>query len=491
MSLEIKLNQKLSQSLVMTPQLQQAIKLLQLGRLEYLEVLEKELLENPVLEDAKDEGDEHNDSRDSKSEFEGSSEIPDELQSLSVTADEPMLDPNVDWSNYMESAPESWQVNYGARAVDSDEERPSIEATVSKQEGLSSHLLWQLRTLELDEKEQDIAVQIIGNLDRNGYLECSMEELCALCGCDIDGVESVLSVVQSLDPAGVGARDLRECLLIQLNQRGMEDTLVWHVVDCHLGDIESRKFDSIAKVLEVSVEEVYDAIRYIQTLEPRPGRPFVDESPIYITPDIYVRKIGDEYVISLNESGMPKLRVNTKYRDLLMKNNGDSATDAPNKEYLQDRLRSAAWLIKSIHQRQQTIYRVTESIFKFQRDFLEKGVSGLRPLVLRDVAEDVGMHESTVSRVTTNKYVHTPRGVFELKYFFSSGLRSGVGEVSSESVKERIRALISDEDPKKPLSDQAIVGILKDEGVSIARRTVAKYREMMNILSSSRRKKVF
>lgn len=494
MSLEIKLNQKLSQSLVMTPQLQQAIKLLQLGRLEYLEVLEKELLENPVLEDAKDEGDDHSESdsdSDSSSSSDESKEIPDELQSLSVSGDEPMLDPNIDWSNYMESNTESWQVNYGARAVDTDEERPSIEATVSKQEGLSSHLLWQLRTLELDEREQDIAVQIIGNLDRNGYLECSMEELCALCGAEPQLVEEVLSVVQSLDPAGVGARDLRECLLIQLDQRGMEGSLVWHVVDCHLAEIESRKFDNIAKALSVSVEEVYDAIRCIQTLEPRPGRPFVDESPIYITPDIYVRKIGDEYVISLNESGMPKLRVNTKYRDLLMKGSGDSASDGPNKEYLQDRLRSAAWLIKSIHQRQQTIYRVTESIFKFQREFLEQGVSGLRPLVLRDVAEDVGMHESTVSRVTTNKYVHTPRGVFELKYFFSSGLRSGVGEVSSESVKERIKALIAAEDPKKPLSDQAIVGILKGEGVSIARRTVAKYREMMNILSSSRRKKVF
>ena len=238
----------------------------------------------------------------------------------------------------------------------------------------------------------------------------------------------------------------------------------------------------------MSLEEVYEAVKHIQTLEPRPGRPFVVEDAIYITPDIYVRRVGDDYMISLNDSGMPRLRLNAQYQELVSKANGSEKGD---KDYLQDCIRSASWLIKSVHQRQQTIYRVTESIMKFQREFLEKGVSVLKPLVLKDVADDVGMHESTVSRVTTNKYVHTPQGVFELKFFFTSGLKSGSGEVSSESVKERIKALIAAEDQKKPLSDQTIVNTLRGEGVDIARRTVAKYREMLGILSSSRRKKVF
>ncbi len=502
MALEIKLNQKLSQSLVMTPQLQQAIKLLQLGRLDYLEVIEKELLENPVLEDGREESPESDaikvaDEVLAASGIDEAVSSVESLKDLNATApegDDASFDSieatvadDVDWYAYLDGYTDRPSSGSGNNSFDG-EERPSLEATVSSPEGLVSHVLWQLRTTDLPAEDYDIAVQVLGNLDRNGYLQSSFEELVPLCGRPVEDIERVVGVIQYLDPPGIAARDLRECLLIQLKQLGQQDCLSWRIVDKHLAKLEIRRYDLIARDEQIEVTDVYEAIKVIQKLEPRPGRPFIDDQPIYITPDIYVRKVGDEYVISLNEAGMPRLRVNTQYREMLL---SGTLKDAPNKEYLQDRIRSAAWLIKSIHQRQQTIYKVTESIMKFQREFLEKGVSALKPLVLRDVAESVSMHESTVSRVTTNKYVHTPQGVFELKFFFTSGLRGTDGDVSSESVKERIRTLITAEDSKKPLSDQQLVEMLKGEGVDIARRTVAKYREMMNILSSSRRKKVF
>ncbi len=482
MALEIKLNQKLSQSLVMTPQLQQAIKLLQLGRMEYLEVIERELLENPVLEELPSD-DEHQSNRNPENgqrerlpERATTSSSPEESAAQGTIGDEPSY----------------WSAGAGAGGSargDGDGERPSIEATLTNPAGLSSHLLWQLRTSDLGPEDQDIAAHIVGNLDKNGYLCIPLEELMALTGRPAEDVERVLSLVQSLDPPGIAARDLRECLLVQLDQMGATGLPAWRIVRDHLGDLELRRYDLIARTLAVSVEDVYEAVRQIQRLEPRPGRPFVDESPVYVTPDVYVRKVGDDYVVTLNDAGIPRLRLNPMYQELLHSGLG---RDAAEREYLQDRVRSAAWLMKSIHQRQQTILKVTQSIVKFQREFLEHGVPAMRPLVLRDVAEDVGMHESTVSRVTTSKYVHTPQGVYELKFFFTSGLRSEDGtEISSESVKDRIRDLIGKEDPKKPLSDQQLVAMLRTEGIDIARRTVAKYREMMNILSSSRRKRLF
>lgn len=498
MALELKLSQKLSQSLIMTPQLQQAIKLLQLGRSEYLEVLEKELLENPFLEDG---GEEDRGASISKSATElllptnspndeltaSATAIPENatLLSGSEMSQERLTGELLEYFHlYGESGDGGqWSGNFS-------EELPSLEATVGNPEGLASHLLWQLRTTDLASEDYHIAAQIIGNLDRDGYLTCSVAELAMLCGQPEEEIERVLAVVQLLDPIGIAARDLQECLLIQLNQLGLQDSLSARIVRTHLKSLELQRFDTIAKQEGVSLETVYEAVRAIRKLEPRPGRPFVEEPPVYITPDVYVRKVGDDYVVTLNETGMPRLRLSSQYRDLL-ESNGNQNKNMPEREYLQDRMRSAAWFVRSIHQRQQTIFKVTQSIVKFQREFLEHGVSMLKPLVLRDVADDVGMHESTVSRVTTNKYVHTPQGVFELKFFFTSGIKSETGEVSSESVKERIRELIAKEEPQKPLSDQALVSLLKGEGVDIARRTVAKYREMMNIGSSSRRKRVF
>ena len=486
MALEIKLNQKLSQSLVMTPQLQQAIKLLQLGRLEYQELLEKELMENPVLEDASEDSSggqtkeqQERQARDERSqqENEGSKELDSSDQKQEF-----------DWAEQNSSFYEGNFVK--TRKGDSwDDDGPSIEATLKNPEGLSSHLLWQLRTSELGEEGVAIALQIIGNLDANGMLDTSLEDIASSCELDVADVEVVLKVIQMFDPPGIAARDLGECLYIQLEQLGLANTLAGMLVREHLEDLGSRRYDQIAKKLNIAKEELYEAIKIIQTLEPRPGRPFSTDAPPYITPDVYVKKTEEGYQISLNDSGMPRLRVSERYRELL--NNKDGAANSPDKEYLQERLKAASWLLKSIEQRQQTIYKVSQCIMKFQSDFLEKGVTGLRPLVLRDIAEEVGIHESTVSRVTSNKFIHTPQGVFELKFFFTSGLKSDSGQVSSESVKERIRELIAEENPKKPLSDQAIVNALRSEGIDIARRTVAKYREMMNILSSSQRKKHF
>lgn len=488
MALEIKLSQKLSQSLVMTPQLQQAIKLLQLGRLEYLEVLEKELLENPVLEVAPDGFD--------GAGFESPPDAPADGDSQPAAGgDSSSSETEIKFLDSEGFDPTELGLNYSGtggsaskRTGFDGDDRVPLEATLSSPEGLSSHLLWQLRTSELQPNDLAIAEHIIGNLDRNGYLTCSVDEIALDGPFAPEEVARVLSMVQSLDPPGIAARDLRECLLIQLDQLGLADSLTWRIVDLHLANLENRRYEVIAKAEGIPMEEVFEAIKVIQRLEPRPGRPFIDDAPIYIVPDVYVRRIGDNYVITLNENGIPRLRLSRQYLEMLSASKGKNQ---PDKDYLQDRIRSASWLIKSVHQRQQTIFKVTESIMRFQRDFLEHGVSALHPLVLRDIAADVSMHESTISRVTTNKYVHTPQGVYELKYFFSSGLKSGAGEVSSESVKERIRDLVSKENPKKPLSDQAIVAALRAEGIDIARRTVAKYREMMNVLSSSRRKKVF
>lgn len=485
MALETKLVQKLSQSLLMTPQLQQAIKLLQLGRLEYKEAIEKELLENPILEEIKEDDD---------FEARKQTETPAETSPVpepQVEAEQPEAktnsDTKVDWEDYLENFIDSRGSATPKGNIDS-EDRPSLEATLTKEETLQEHLFEQLRHAELTDDERAIAMHVIGNLDRDGYLCCSVEDIAADCKHDISEVHGVLEHVRSFDPPGVGASGLAECLLIQLEQMGLASSLEARIVATHLDKLEKRKYDQIAKAENVSVETVYKAVTNIQSLEPRPGRPFADDATRYIIPDIYVYKVGSEYVISLNEDGLPKLRVSPYYLDLLRRND---AENIPNRAYLNERLKAASWLIKSIHQRQNTIYRVTESIVKFQREFFDLGIERLKPLVLKDVADDIGMHESTVSRVTTNKYVHTPQGIFELKFFFTTGIKTAGGDVSSSTIKEKIKNLIAAEQPDDPISDQKIVEILKQQNIDIARRTVAKYRETLGILSSSKRKKLF
>lgn len=483
MALETKLVQKLSQSLMMTPQLQQAIKLLQLGRLEYKEAIERELLENPILEEMKEEGAKGESSEPLPQFAEGGAE------SAEGDAPEPKGDAEskVDWEGYLESFTDH-SGSATPKGTFDFEDRPQLENTLTRAESLSEYLYSQLRLLDIDAEEKRIGVHIIGNLDKDGYLCASIDEIAAESGHSPTEIECVLDIIKELDPPGIGAQDLGQCLLIQLEHMGLGDGVAAKIVRDHLDKLEKRKYDQIAKELQVPVQSVYQAVTTIQALEPRPGRPFADDETRYITPDVYVQKVSGEWVITLNEDGLPKLRISPYYLKLLQ--DSDPSVSG-SKSYLHERLKAASWLIKSIHQRQQTIYRVAESIIKFQKEFLDYGIDKLKPLVLKDVAQDIGMHESTVSRVTTSKYIHTPQGVFELKYFFTTGIKSASGDMSSSSVKERIRNIIVAEDPKNPISDQDIVEMLQKENIDIARRTVAKYRETLGILSSAKRKKLF
>lgn len=490
MALEMRLSQKLSQQLLMTPQLQQAIKLLQLGRLEYIEALERELLENPVLEKASEDETPSKEESNSLNQSETASETvllsPDNnAQETQQTAENGEQSP-IDWADYLESFSDSRGMA-SPKGLFDDEERPSVENTAAKGENLAEHILFQLRMVELTPMQEKIAHQVIWNLNKDAYLCSTFTEIAQECGSTEEEVAQVVKVIQHLDPVGAACRDLSECLFIQLENMGMEDSLAARIVGQHLDKLASRGYSKIAKIENVSLEEVYSAVKDIQALEPRPGRPFNIDAPRYIVPDIYVYKQNDDYVITLNEEGLPRLRISPFYLKLLKEQAGAEDSAA----YLNEKLKAATWLIKSIHQRQKTIYKVTESIVKHQRQFFDGGIENLKPMVLKDIADDIGVHESTVSRVTNNKYVHTPHGVFELKFFFTSAIQGGEGEVSSSSVKEKIKIMISTETPEDPISDQKIVENLLVDGIKIARRTVAKYRESLNIPSSSRRKKVF
>ena len=486
MAIEIKQQLRLSQQLVMTPQLQQAIKLLQLSRMELADLVQQELQENVVLEES----------------IEGVDDLPREVVADSEEAPTPSSEErsevpenreasnaekiaDIDWQSYAEAYPQTGFQN----EIREDDERRSLEGTLTRRETLAEHMTWQLQLSDLDAAERVGAEWIIGNLDEDGYLRADLEEIARRSGVSLEVVEQALAKIQLFDPAGVAARDLRECLLLQIDALRLEDPLVRTLVADHIDALQKRDFRGIARVLGVTIEEVAVASRVVGRLEPRPGRPFGGEEAVYIIPDIYVHKIGDELHVVLNEDGLPKLRINQLYRDVLARGAEGVAKDT--RDYVQDKVRSALWLIKSIHQRQRTIYKVMQSIIKNQREFFERGVQYLKPLNLRDVADDIGMHESTVSRVTTNKYAHTPQGIFELKFFFNSSINRVEGDaIASESVKEKIRRIIQAEDPRRPLSDQRIAEMLRTANIDIARRTVTKYREAMNMLSSTKRRRV-
>ena len=487
MAFELKQNLKLSQQLIMTPQLQQAIKLLQLSRLEMVDMINQEMEENPLLEEVsigEDMIEEAPAETDSLRSLE-TDEIKPVDHTVEITGEGDGRE-DFDWNNYLE--------DYGPMGVTyqrAEDEGASWDNILTKTTSLTDHLMWQLKLSPMTETEMRVGEQIIGNLDQNGYLQASIEEIADQEHAAADFVTRVLKTVQSFDPPGIAARDLTECLLIQARLLGETNPLVEIIIRDHLKDLEMKNYPQIARKLKVEIDEVVQAVMVISNMDPKPGSAFQEEKVQTVIPDVYVYKSGDDYKIVLNDDGMPRLRISNFYREIMAGVDGGRDVDT-GKRYIKERVQSATWLIKSIQQRQKTIYKVAESIVNHQRNFFEKGINYLKPLVLRDIAMDVEMHESTISRVVTNKYMQTPAGLFELKYFFSSGLSKGNGEnIASKSVKEEIRKLIAEENPRKPLSDNEIVMMLKASGIKIARRTVAKYREMINILPSSRRKKFF
>ncbi|MBI3181688.1 MAG: RNA polymerase factor sigma-54 [Myxococcales bacterium] len=501
MAMELKQQLKLSQQLVMTPQLQQAIKLLQLSRMELLEQVREEMDQNPLLEQPEEtaEGDLAEKAPGEASLEAENAEVPVDSAPAPEATQEVKADDapqEIDWEAYLNSYQFNEPTTPSNRGNVDTEDLPSFEANLVKKEDLFEHLSTQLGMLRLNEAEQRVAMLIIGNLDEDGYLKLADFEgdplirLASEADVPMWVAEKTLRRVQELEPKGCGARDLQECLLIQAKYlRDAYAPLLGLIIKRHMKYLESKNLPAIAKDLKVSLEEAVKAVRLLPKLDPKPGRNFSGEDAHYITPDVFVYKLGDEYTVVLNDDGLSKLRISGMYRNALK--NG-SLAPGKTKEFIQEKLRSAMWLIRSIHQRQRTIYKVTESIVKFQREFLDKGIAHLKPLILRDVAEDIGMHESTVSRVTTSKYVHTPQGIFELKYFFNSSISRVSGDdIASEAVKSHIKQIVAGEDSRNPYSDQRIVELLRAQGIEIARRTVAKYREVLGVLPSSKRKRYY
>ena len=475
MAIELRQQLKLTQQLVMTPQLQQAIKLLQLSRLELLDAIHQEMEENPALEEVQEPPLEETGA---DASLETVIEVSPEKE---VTVEETLIN-DFDWTSYIDEYNAPGKLSYESEEKDA----PQYEAFIAERKNLSDHLMWQLRMSPLSDTQKQIGALIIGNLNQNGYVAIPVDEIAAAANSAQESVEEVLAYLQTFDPHGVCARDLSECLLIQAGLLGIDNPFVIDSIMHHLNHLENRNIKAVCRALRTDTESVLTAIEIIRGFDPRPGRRFSDETPQYIQPDIYVYKMEDKFVIILNDDGMPKLRLSSYYQNAV---SGNGSMTSSAKDYMQEKLRSASWLIKSIQQRQKTIYRVMESILKFQDEFFDKGVSALKPMVLRDVAEDIEMHESTISRVTTNKYAYTPQGIFELKYFFNSSVKQTHGDdVASASVQQQIKELIENEDSKTPLSDEKIAVLLKSSGIRIARRTVAKYREIMRILPSNKRK---
>jgi len=485
MALEQKLNLRMTQRLIMTPSLQQAIKLLQMTKLELQEEITQELTENPLLEELQE-----GNSETEKTEGEetpatdavpaGDSETPAEEREKD-SFDE------IDYESYFQ---DYMDLSYRPQAPAEEIEAPPLENILSRPQSLGDYLHWQLDMSIVPGTQKEIGRAIIGNLDDDGYLRVSLEDIAAMGPWSLEDVEHALHFVQEFDPPGVAARDLKECLLIQLAFHDMEGTHAETIVKDHMDLLQGRKFKELAQALGCGVEEVMHYVDTIRHLDPKPGKKYNAGSNNYVIPDVYVLKVDKGYTIVLNEEGLPRLRISPFYRRMIDRNNTDVTRET--REYVREKFRSAFRLIKSLEERQRTIYKVARSIVKHQQGFLDFGYEHLRPLILKDVADDIGMHESTVSRVVNHKYMHTPRGLYEMKFFFHSSISSTQGQdVSSLAVKERIRKVVGEEDPRRPLSDAAIVQILSDDGLRIARRTVAKYREELRIPSSNERRQGF
>ncbi len=475
MALETRLEIKLSQKLVLTPQLQQAIRLLQLPQLELVQALNQELTENPFLEDQQEELQQEEQKVEEAPEASAEDDTLSPLETLmTFRADD----------YFEERGSDGRDLGYFTPGTESP---VSFEQFVSSSPNLYEHLNWQLRLNTSDERLRSIGEVVIGNIDDNGYLSISDDELAHTCKAPVELVREAIGLVQELDPPGIGARDLKECLLIQIRVLGLDGTLVEKIVKNNLEELEKKRYKAIAKQYGATYEDIVLAVRIIEELDPKPARNFSSHETNYVIPDVYVEKTDGEYQIILNDEGLPRLRLNKKYKQLL---NNKAALTKVEKKFLEEKLQSASWLIKSLEQRNKTIYKVTRSILNFQREFFDHGLSHLKPLNLRDVAADIEMHESTVSRVTSSKYLACPHGIFSFRFFFSSSLQGSKEGISSTIVKEQIKKIISQEDPRKPFSDQKIADFLKEQNITIARRTVAKYREELKIPPNSRRKRL-
>lgn len=480
MALELKQSLKLAQKLVMTPQLRQAIKLLQLGRLELTEALQAEIEQNPMLEEAPSLLEPT-----VNPEALSAEENPYQAEAATtdrVKGDDPATVAEVNWDDYTNSFDSDLSFSQETPPADA----PSQFDFISEIPGLAAYLRWQLIHLDMTEQDVDLTTFIVCNLNEHGFLEATIEDICTHGQCTVDEAEGALRLVQSLDPAGVAARDIRESLLLQLDRLDYYDTLPYQIVDQHMPLLEARNYAQMARETGMPLKKINEAVAIIQELTPYPGNEFSNEQTNYVVPDVFVYKIDGEFVIQLNDEGLPQLQLSSEYQQLLKQKN---ALSSESKSYLRENKRNAEWFIKSIEQRQRTIFRVMESLLKFQRDFFESGPGAMRPLILRDVAEDIGMHESTISRVTSNKYVHCPQGIYELKYFFSTAVATPDGDsVAAEAIKTRIRQLVHNENPAKPLSDNTISELLARENITVARRTVAKYREQLKILPVKHRR---
>ncbi len=487
MALGLELKLRMGQQLVMTPQLQMAIKLLQMSSLELADYLQEELDKNPLLEREEDRPDE---------DVVSMGELLDNERALEAgRADEVSMEPmetalsselpvDASWSDIYGDSSGSYSASHTSENTPGTE-APPLENTLVRSETLSDYLLWQLGISALHERERMIGTAIIDAIDDNGYLTADLQTVADITRSSLEDVEDALILVQSFEPAGIGARSLAECLLLQLKNRKQAQHPYTTLLE-HLEDLARRDFRKLKRLLKVTDDELLDAVELIQSLNPKPGLAFGSDQANYISPDVYVRKLDGQWVVEINTEAMPKLRVNREYDHAL-----NGRLSPQDKRFLVENTRSAQWLIKSLEQRSSTIYRVAESIVRFQKNFLDYGREHLKPLILKDVADDIGVHESTASRVTSNKYIHTPRGIFELKFFFSSSLVSQSGENhSSEAVKFKIQKLVDSESVNRPYSDEKLAKLLKDQGIIVARRTVAKYRDILSIPSSSRRKQL-
>ncbi len=480
--MQFNLNMVQTQKLVMTPELRQAIEILQYNSVELTEFIQEQLMSNPVLDIASgpDAADKSPDKSAHAEPIEGPEEIP-RRTSESVAEEILRNRQEMDWKDWRDEEP-SWQ-----RRERETREDFNFEQLLIHEDTLTEHLLDQLQFAKLTPSQLMIGMNIIENLNSNGYLPISSSEIAAHLGVEEDDVEDLVQIIQTFEPYGVAARDLRECLLIQIQQRGISNPLVIPIVECYLDDLASNRIALIAKALNVTPDDVQKAVNVIRSLEPKPGRLFASMRDVrYIVPDVTIEKVGSEYVVLLNDQATPRLKISSYYQNMERSKGMEENASV----YIHERLQSALRIIRSIEQRRNTIYKVVVSIIETQREFFDHGMMYLKPMTLKDIAEKVGVHESTVSRAVNGKYVQCPRGVFELKYFFQSGVSGSDGEgVSSQSIKTQIAELVSKEDSHKPVSDQYIADVLNAQGVNVSRRTIAKYREELGIPGSSKRRR--